>query len=248
MHRFHPRPAYVFLALSLAAPAVLAAQPQPFVGTVVYEASAGGPNTEGAGLFNGLGPQRESVTWGSGGKLRLETRGGLLEGIIVARMADSAFFQLDTVERVAHPATFQSLNIEDIHPSSQAFMRQQFGYPEMERLDEEGRFAGHPCRMYRVVRGGMLRRGATARMCIAEHIRNRTSRYSFEWNNGIQTVMASLPVQFGAQEGLPLMLEVNENNTIVTYRAVEIIPGEPDDALFSVPAGYSFATPRTDGS
>ncbi|HEX6370226.1 MAG TPA: hypothetical protein VF006_15005 [Longimicrobium sp.] len=220
---------------------------EKFVGTVVWEASAGGPNRDGADLFNSWGPKRESVTWGSGGRLRLEATGGMMEGIIVARIADSAFFSLDTVARTAHAADLASMNPEDIEPEVMALLQNRFDYPQVERTDEEGTYAGHRCRMYIVRRSGALRRGATARACLAEDIHVRPSSYSFEWNGRARTVMASLPVAFNIREGLPLMLEVNEDSTIVTYRAVSITAGEPADSLFSVPEGYTVAAPETDG-
>lgn len=219
-----------------------AAQQQEFVGTVVWEASAGGPNTDGADLFNSWGPKRESVTWGSAGRLRVEATGGMMEGIVIARIADSAFFTLDTVARTAQRVDLASMNPEDIEPEVMALLQNRFDYPQVERTDEEGTYAGHRCRMYVVRRSGALRRGATARACVAEDIRVRPTSYSFEWNDRARNVMVSLPVAFNIREGLPLMLEVNEEGTIVTYRAVSILPGEPDDALFSVPAGYSVVT------
>ncbi len=222
------------------------AQQEAFIGRLVYEASAGGPNTEGAELFASFGPSREVVTWGSGGRLRLETTGGLLDGILVARMADSAFFSLDTVARVAHRATLQSMNQEDVDPEIWAAVAWRLGPAEMERTEEEGEYAGRRCRMYVMRRSGMLRRGATARACVAEDIRVRPSRYHFEWPGGMGQMVA-LPLQYGIREGLPLMVEVNEDNVIVTYRAVSLTPGEPADSLFSVPPGYTIAEPDTDG-
>lgn len=217
-----------------------------FVGTLVYEVSAAGPNQEGAELFRSFGPSREAVTWGSGGRLRLETTGGLMDGILVARMADSAYFSLDTAARVAHPASVQSMNQEDVNPETWAAVAWRIGPAEMERTDEEGTYAGRRCRMYTVRRSGMLRRGATARACVAEDVHARPSRYHFEWPGGMGQ-MAPLPLQFGIREGLPLMLEVNEDGTIVTYRAVSLTPGEPADSLFSVPAGYTIAKPDSTG-
>jgi hypothetical protein len=221
-------------------------QQQEFVGTVVYEASAAGPNKDGADLFNSWGPKRESVTWGSAGRLRLEAQGGMMEGIIVARVADSAFFTLDTVARTAQPAVLTSMNPEDIEPEVMALLQNRFDYPQVERTDEEGTYAGRRCRMYVVRRSGALRRGATARACVAEDIHIRPTSYSFEWNDRARSAMVSLPVAFNIREGLPLMLEVNEDGTIVTYRAVSILPGDPDDALFSVPRGYT-VLPRVTG-
>ena len=87
----------------------------------------------------------------------------------------------------------------------------------------------------------MLRRGATGRACVAEHIQVRPSRYGFEWNDRANQQPAALPLQFDIREGLPLMVEVNEEGTLVTYTAVSVTPGEPDDALFSVPHGYTIA-------
>lgn len=247
------------LGCSLAIPAVLAgcgasgkaaeasAQTQEaFVGTLVYEVSAGGPNEEGAELFRSFGPSREVVTWGSGGRLRLETTGGLLDGILVARMADSAYFSLDTAARVAHPASMQSMNQEDVAPETWAAVSWRIGLAEMERTEEEGTYAGRRCRMYTVRRSGLLRRGATARACVAEDVHARPSRYHFEWPGGMGQ-MVPLPLQYGIREGLPLMVEVNEDSTIVTYRAVSLTPGEPADSLFSVPAGYTIAEPEPGG-
>jgi hypothetical protein len=48
------------------------------------------------------------------------------------------------------------------------------------------------------------------------------------------------------REGLPLMLEVTEDNTVVTCRAFVQTPGEPDDSRFSVPPGYT-VIPRGPG-
>ncbi|HEU0302162.1 MAG TPA: hypothetical protein VFR37_22085 [Longimicrobium sp.] len=246
-------------ALPLAALAVLAGctssgqaaeAPVPvqdtFVGTLVYQASAGGPNREGAETFSAFGPSREVVTWGSGGRLRLETTGGMFDGILVARMAESAYFSLDTAARVARAATVQSLNREDMDPDTWALMEERLGPPVMERTDEEGSYAGRRCRVYAMLSSGMLRRGATARACVAEDVRVRPSRYHFEWPGGMGQMVA-LPLQYGIREGLPLMVEVNEDGTIVTYRAVSLTPGEPADALFSVPPGYTIAEPEEDG-
>jgi hypothetical protein len=250
----HPFPLRRTLAMLLVLPCTLvsgqqtSATAQMFVGTVVYEASAGGSNTDGADLFNSWAPKREAVTWGSGGRLRLEATGGLMEGIIVARIADSAFFSLDTVAGTARAAVLSSMNPEDIEPEVMALLQNRFDYPQVERTDEEATYAGHRCRMYIVRRSGALRRGATARACVAEDIHVRPTSYSFEWNDRARTVMASLPVAFNIREGLPLMLEVNEDNTIVTYRAVSIIPREPADSLFSVPAGYTILTGPPDES
>lgn len=234
--------------LAALAPGDVAAQArEEFIGTVVYEARAGGSNTQGAELFNAWGPQREVVTWGSGGRLRVEATGGMMEGIIVARMADSAFFALDTLERTAHPVELSSLNPEDIEPEVMALFGDRFNYPRVEPTGEEGTYAGRRCRMYVIRRSGVLRRGAAARACLAEDIRVRPSSYSFEWNGGMRNAMVSLPVAFNIREGLPLMLEVNEDDTIVTYTAVSITPGEPDDALFAVPGGYTVAEPEPEG-
>lgn len=221
------------------------AQQETFVGTVVYEASAGGPNADGAAMFNGMGARRETVAWGSGGRFRLETVGGMMAGTIIMTLADSAIYTLDPDARTARGVWLQSLNVEDAAPNMLAFMRERFAPPEMERTDETASYAGHPCRMYRVVTSTMLRRGATARACVAEDIHVRPSRYNFDWKDSAG-MMAPLPLQLGVREGLPLMVEVNENNTIVTYRAVSLTPGEPDDALFAVPAGYS-VLPREPG-
>lgn len=245
----HPQTTRAFrrsmLAVSLTIPAVMpgpavagAAAQEAFVGTIVYEASAGGPNADGASMFNSMGPSREVVTWGSGGRLRLETAGGMMAGVIIARMADSAFFTLDSATHVARGVWLQSLNVEDAEPNMLAFMQERFAPPEMERTNETASYAGHRCRMYRVSKSTMLRRGATARACIAENIRVRPSRYHFSWKGGMGQ-MAALPLQFGIREGLPLMLEVNENDTVITYRAVSLVPGEPADSLFSVPKGYT---------
>lgn len=264
MRVLSPRPARravrrAFLAIPLALAAGLGActgsgeaaevearRQQEFVGTLVYEATAGGPNQQGAELFRGFGPSREVVTWGSGGRLRLETTGGLMEGILVARMADSAIFSLDTAARVARPASVESLNQEDFSPEQWAIIARRLGPAEMERTGEEGTYAGRRCRMYIMRRSGFLRRGATARACVAEDIRARSTRYQFKWP-GDMGQMAPLPLQYGIREGLPLMMEVNEDSTIVTYRAVSLTPGEPADSLFSVPAGYTIAEPETDG-
>jgi hypothetical protein len=51
--------------------------------------------------------------------------------------------------------------------------------------------------------------------------------------------MVTLPLQYGIREGLPLLIEVNENEAIVTYTAVSVTPGKPAEVLFSVPAGYT---------
>ncbi|HEU0016720.1 MAG TPA: hypothetical protein VFQ45_23760 [Longimicrobium sp.] len=240
-----PRPLRAVLVAALAActgsgqaaEKAAARQPEPFVGTLVYEVGASGGNAEGVEMFRAAGPQRETVTWGSGGRLRLETVGGWMAGVTVARFADSAFFVLDTAARTAEKATVQSLNLEDAPPEMRVFMEARLGPAEVERTDEEGTYAGRRCRMYTVRKSSMLRSGATARACVAEDVRVRPTRYSFQ--NGGFGRMAPLPLQFGIREGLPLMLEVNEQNTIVTYRAVSLTPGEPADSLFSVPAGYT---------
>jgi hypothetical protein len=254
----HPRPWYDAVrpslrAVTLAIPAMLAAAgsarqavaQETFVGTVVYEASAGGSNADGAEMFNSLGPRRETVTWGRGGNIRLETVGGMMEGIVIVRLADSAIYTLDPAARVARGVWMHSLNVEDAAPDMLAWMREQFAPPEMERTDEVASYAGHHCRMYRIVRSTMLRRGATGRACIAEDIQVRPSRYSFDGKDSPR-LMVSLPLQFGIREGLPLMLEVNEDNTIVTYRAVALTPGEPAASVFSPPAGYT-VLPRVPG-
>jgi hypothetical protein len=57
---------------------------------------------------------------------------------------------------------------------------------------------------------------------------------------------APVPLQFGLREGLPLMLEVTEDNTVVIYRAFVLTPGEPDHSRFSVPPGYT-VIPREPG-
>jgi hypothetical protein len=220
-------------------------QQEAFIGTIVYEASAGGPNQEGAELFASFGPSREVVMWGSGGKLRVETTGGMMDGILVARMADSAYFSLDTVARVAHRASMQSMNQEDLDPEVSPFVAAQLAPAEMERTDEEATYAGRRCRMYTMRKSNMLRAGATARACVAEDIHARPSRYHFEWPGSVGQ-MVPLPLQYGIREGLPLMVEVNENNTIVTYRAVTLTAGEPADSLFSVPSGYTIAETGAD--
>ncbi|HEX8390961.1 MAG TPA: hypothetical protein VF665_01285 [Longimicrobium sp.] len=245
MRRVHPHSIHrSALALCLSVPAVLGGPSrveaqEAFIGTVVYETSAGGSNTDGAVTFTELGPRRESVTWGSGGRIRLETEGGMSEGVIVARMANRAFFHLDPESRTATPVRLRSLNREDQSADVLQTMGQMFAPAVLERTEETGTYAGHACRMYIVRSSLMLRRGATARACVAEHIQVRPSRYGFEWNDRANEQPATLPLQFDMREGLPLMLEVNENDTLVTYTAVSVTPGEPDDALFSVPRGYT---------
>lgn len=250
--RFHsPRIRRSALVPLLALPAVLGgargAGAQEFVGAVVYEAHAAGPDQDNADLFNNLGPRRETVMWGSGGKIRLETVGGLWEGIVVARMADSAFFRLDWAERTATPARLNSLNVEDQTAENMELMGGMLAPAEMERTEQTGSYAGYPCRMYTIVRSLMLRRGATGRACVAEDIHVRPSRYSFNWEGGNTEQPATMPLQFDIREGLPLMLEVTEGNTTVTYTAVSVYAGEPTDSLFSVPDDYTIRAPGTDG-
>jgi len=207
------------------------------VGTVVYAVTAGGSNQQGVEMFRSAGPQREVVTWGSGGRLRLETAGGWLAGITVARFADSAFFVVDTVKRSARAVGMQSLNLEDAPPEMREFMAARLGPAEMLRTDEEGTYAGRRCRIYTVKKSGVLKAGATARACLAEDLHARPSRYSFP--DGGFGKMAPLPLQYGIREGLPLWMEVTEDDVVITYTAVSVTPGEPADSLFSVPAGYT---------
>jgi hypothetical protein len=232
---------------STVAPQDSAPAQETFVGTVVYEVRAGGPNAEAAERFNTMGPTRESVTWGSGGRLRVETEGGELAGVIIARMADSAFFSLDSTTRVARRVKLQSLNLDDVEPHVLALLGERLAPPELERTDEERSYAGHRCRMYTVRSIGMLPPGTHGRACVAEDIRIRASRYLFRDEGDVLRQMAAVPVQLGVREGLPLMLELDEAGAIVTYKAVSLIPGEPADALFSVPADYTMEAPDTDG-
>lgn len=247
MRHVHPHSIHRFaLALCVSIPVVLGGTARveaqdAFIGTVVYETSAGGSNKDGAEMFTAMGPRRESVTWGSGGRIRLETEGGMWEGVIVARMADSAFFHLDAESRTATPVRLRSLNREDQEADVLQMMGQMFAPAVLERTELTATYAGHACRMYTVRSSLMLRRGATARACVAEHLQVRPSRYGFEWNDRANEQPAALPLQFDMREGLPLMLEVNENDTLVTYTAISVTPGEPEDALFSVPHGYTIA-------
>jgi hypothetical protein len=236
------------LALLLTLPCVAQrAGAQEFVGMVVYEAHAAGPDQDNADLFNTMGPRRETVVWGSGGKIRLETVGGMWEGIVVARMADSAFFRLDWFTRTATPVRLRSLNAEDQPAETMELMGAMFAPAEMERTEQTGSYAGFPCRVYTVRRTVMLRRGATARACVAEDVHVRPSRYTFKGGEGQPEQPATLPLQFDIREGLPLMLEVNEGNTTVTYTAVSVVAIEPTDSLFSVPDGYTVKEADTDG-
>jgi hypothetical protein len=244
MTRFDsPRIRRCAFALLLVMPGVLASaqrvSAQEFVGMVVYEAHAAGPDQDNTDLFNNLGPRRETVVWGSGGKIRLETVGGMWEGIIVARMADSAFYRLDWFARTATPARLLSLNREDQPAERMEMMGAAFAPAEMERTEQTGSYAGYDCRVYTVRRTVMLRLGATARACVAEDVHVRPSRYTFKWGDGQPEQPATLPLQFDIREGLPLMLEVTEGNTTVTYTAVSVVAREPDDSLFSVPDGYT---------
>jgi hypothetical protein len=222
------------------------ARPERFVGTIVYEAKARGDKL-GVYLFEKAGPRRESVTWGGGGRLRLTTEGGLLEATTVVRLADSAAFILDAAGRTAKPAEIGSLDPADQpDPQARALMSMWLGPAEMKRARGERTVAGRRCRMYRFRRSGMLRRAVKGRACLAEDLRVPTTRLHFTAADGSET-MVTFPLQYDIREGLPLLVEVDDDGTVVTYTAVSLTPGEPPDSLFSVPAGYTVQEPEETG-
>lgn len=204
-----------------------------FVGTVVYETSVAGTDSFGVGMFRDLGPDREIATWGSGGRLRVETEGGLTEGVAVARLAegDSTMYVLKADSKTAYAAYLQDMS------RTLPGMESLAAPAEMEWTDEERTVAGRRCRVYNMTRSRLLRFGAKAKACLAEDVRFRPTRFNF--SRDPHRTMAALPLQYGIREGAPLWLEVNERGAIVTYTAVSLDAGEPAESRFAVPDGYT---------
>ncbi|HEU0016721.1 MAG TPA: hypothetical protein VFQ45_23765 [Longimicrobium sp.] len=202
---------------------------EEFTGTVVYDVARTGSAPDG-----GVTPTRVAVTWGRGGGFRLEQTGGLGAGVFIADFRDSTFFAVDSTERYAYPARIVDW---DAGPAAGAGADSLTRPAEVEPTDEERTIAGHRCRVHRVVRSGAVRPPASARVCVAEDIRPRASRYEFI-PFGTMSSSSPLPLMLGVREGLPLWMEVAVEGVVVTYQAASVSRRAPAASRFAVPRGY----------
>jgi len=222
-------------AVALGAPGVGAqenkAQPAPvyFVGEVEYKVSASGSNKEGVAAFKSFSPERIRVVYGRQGFRLIETGGS--EHNVLLNYATGVAYLLDAEAKTATKVSVANLDSED-NAQMAAFMP----YHYQTDLRPTGNVGGHACREYQVLTSAFVRKGAKASVCVAEAVRFKPSRYSFESES--RRVDSPLPLSLPVKQGAILRMEINESGVTAVYEAEKITPGAPAAELFSVPAGY----------
>lgn len=210
------------------------AQPAPvyFVGEVEYKVSASGSNKEGLAAFESFSPTRIKIIYGRQGFRLVETGG--FENNVLLNYATGAAYLLDATEKTATKVSVANLDSED-NAKMASFMPHHY-QTDMRPTGRTANVGGHACRDYQVLASGFIRKGAKASVCVAEAVKFKPSRYSFESES--RRVDSPLPLSLPVAQGAILRMEINESGVTVVYEAEKITPGAPSAELFSVPAGY----------
>jgi hypothetical protein len=212
--------------------------PQYFTGEVDYKVSAGGSNEEGLAAFKLFSPTAIKIIYGREGFRIIETGG--MENNVLLNYARGAAYLLDAGAKTATKVGVMNLDDED--GAKLASIMPYHYRTDMQPTGKTENVAGQSCREYKVLKSAFIREGATASICVAEAIRFKPSRYSFQ--NESKRADSPLPLSLPVPAGAILKLEVNESGVSVTYEAVKITPGTPAAAVFSVPAGYKIKSDK----
>ncbi|MDQ1522735.1 MAG: hypothetical protein QOE47_659 [Pyrinomonadaceae bacterium] len=206
--------------------------PQYFVGEVEYKVTARGSNEQGVAAFRAFAPSAVKIIYGRQGFRIIET-GGFKNNVLLNYARGEAFLLDDETKTAAKVSV---MNLDDEQGAELAKIMPYHFKTEMQPTGKAAVVGGQPCRVYQVTKSAFIRDGATASICVAEALKFKPSRYSFE--NDTQRADSPLPLSLPVSQGAILKVEINESGVEAVYEAVKITPGAPAASLFNVPAGY----------
>lgn len=209
-----------------------------FVGEVEYEVTAGGSNEEGVAAFKIFSPTAFKIIYGRQGFRIIET-GGTKNNVLL-NYARGVAYLLDASAKTA--TKVDVMNLDGANAAELALFMPYHYKTDMEPTGKTANIAGQACREYKVLKTAFIRAGAQVRICVAEGIRFKPSRYRFESES--RRADSPLPLSLPVSQGAILKVEINEIGVEAVYEAVRITPGAPDAGLFSVPAGYKIKTDK----
>ena len=200
-------------------------------GTVVFTAKATGKK-EGTDLFK-LAANKIIVYWGNG-KYRQDELNGLSEGSVLYNLKTRKSYYLLHKKKQAIKATVNDLSKMDAKVKK--FLPHLFYY-KLEPTGEKEKILGHLTTVYKLLKSNFVRKGAKAKVWIADDINFPHTQYDFqtEWRR----MIAPLPLSFGIKEGAVLKAVVVENGVTVTYQVVSIAEDIINDKVFEIPKGYN---------
>ncbi|HAN78999.1 MAG TPA: hypothetical protein DCQ31_15150 [Bacteroidales bacterium] len=202
-------------------------------GSITYVTEASGSNEEGVKLFKAFAAT-EYVLKFAENLYYQEEYSGLNEGIVLMNEATKANYYLNRETGLAEKIGVQ--NVDKWDEATKQFAPQFYKY-EAEATDEYLEICGHKARKYIVEEFAAKQKGATAVAWILDEYTFPPSRLVFE--NDAKRITAPVPVFFGNKKGIVLKLEINENNTIVTFTATKLSLVAPNYAEFEIPDNFS---------
>lgn len=203
-----------------------------FVGEVEYRVTASGTNESGIASFKAFSPTTIKVIYGQQG-FRLIESGGTANNVVFNYAKREAYL-LDDGAKTASKVFVQ--NLDDESAKEMAAILPYHYKTDMQPTGRTPSVGGQTCREYRVLKSAFIRDGAKATICVAEALKLKPSRYSFE--NETRRAVSPLPLSVPVPVGAILKAEVEEDGVVAVYEVVRITPGTPEAGLFAVPVGY----------
>jgi hypothetical protein len=205
-------------------------------GSIIYEITCTGSNTQGVDVFKAFSPTIVSLYYSSD-TFRMIEKGGSA-GDILADFSQGKIFILDPVSKTAKKANCTDMEKEMQDLKMQKMMPTYYR-AVLEETADTAAICGLECKKYKVLKSGFIKAYASAEVWITYRIDLKQMRFDFQTES--QRFMTPLPLQIGIDSGTILKMTVNENNVIVTYTATSVSGLTPDIQLFELPSFYRIA-------
>ncbi len=201
-----------------------------FNGKITYSAKAEGKK-EGVNLFK-LAASKINVYWGDG-NYRQDEVDGINEGSVIYNIKTGVGYYLNHKKKQAVKVVVNDLSKTD--EKVKKLLPHIFNY-KIETTGITENILGYKTTVYNLVKSGFVRKGAKAKIWVADNLNFPKTQYDFQTKR--KRVIAPVPLSFGIDEGAVLKAEITENGVTVRYEVISIDEGNLPQNKFEIPKGY----------
>lgn len=209
-----------------------AAEKKVFYGKVTYVSRINTDDTVFAQTMHTFSPTEVELYY-SENEFRLIEHGGLSHGDIILYRDKQEAWQLDSAKQIAYLGEYSDLG--DPSAALKDLMPDHFA-PTVEATDEKETIAGIPCKKYKIVRSGVIPKGDTAFIWVAETIVFPPSRFDIQTE--INHVAVPAPILIGFENGAVMRLQASNSRYVRTIEVSELKENYFPEHIFDIPANY----------
>lgn len=203
-----------------------------FYGKITYTSTTSSPDSVFLATISTFSPHDVDMYFNTSA-FRMIEHGGLSNGNILVLSELGEAWQLDSVKKIAYLGEYSDLG--DPSEALKDLMPDHFA-PTVAPTGKHETIMGIPCTEYHIVRSGVIPKGDSATIMVANTISFPSLRYDVQTEINHAAVPA--PLFLGYEDGAVMRLTVTNKRYVRQFEITALEENAFPEGIFEIPANY----------